>query len=191
MQGECALILFMAKPSSKQSAKANGRIPASVQQAAARGLAAKKAERRGEERRSSTGRGPGERSAFRGIDVFILALLLVLPVAALFPLLAAEARWWAAGIAGVLSLFAFCAMRRDKLCAVNGKWRTPEATLHLFELIGGWPGSYLAQRIYRHKISKTGYQICFWLIVVLYQLVALDYMRGWPWLKALRAAIGF
>ena len=50
--------------------------------------------------------------------------------------------------------------------------------LNGFELMGGWPGSYLAQRFLRHKISKKSYQVIFWLIVVIHQLFALDLIFG-------------
>jgi len=41
--------------------------------------------------------------------------------------------------------------------------------LHLLELLGGWPGAFLAQRRLRHKCSKRRYQFVFWLIVLAYQ----------------------
>ena len=68
---------------------------------------------------------------------------------------------------------------RDKRNAVGGAWRTPESALHLAEFLGGWPAAFLAQRAFRHKISKTGYQATYWLIVLLHQAVALDALNGW------------
>lgn len=65
-----------------------------------------------------------------------------------------------------VSVLTFFSYLRDKRDAVKGKWRTPENTLHLFELLGGWPGGLLAQRFLRHKSSKTTYQIVFWLAVM-------------------------
>ena len=44
--------------------------------------------------------------------------------------------------------------------------RIPEGQLHLLEWLGGWPGSWLAQRWLRHKTSKSVYQWQFWPIVV-------------------------
>jgi len=46
-------------------------------------------------------------------------------------------------------------------------------------MLGGWPGAFLAQRVFRHKTSKLSYQVVFWAIVLVYQLVALDYLTGW------------
>jgi uncharacterized membrane protein YsdA (DUF1294 family) len=54
---------------------------------------------------------------------------------------------------------------RDKNAAERGDRRTPENTLHLLALLGGWPSAFLAQRIFRHKSSKTRFQIIFWLTV--------------------------
>lgn len=64
------------------------------------------------------------------------------------------------------SLAAACAMWRDKRAAERGARRWPESTLHLLELLGGWPGSLMAQRLFRHKTRKLSYQILFWLCVI-------------------------
>ncbi len=76
-----------------------------------------------------------------------------------------------------LSLAAFIMYRVDKQRAESGGQRLPETTLHLTEFLGGWPGAFLAQRFLRHKSVKLRYQIVFWLIVALHQLVALDYLN--------------
>jgi hypothetical protein len=55
--------------------------------------------------------------------------------------------------------------------------------LHLLELLGGWPGAFLAQRRLRHKSSKGSYLFVFVLIVGLHQFLAIDALRGWPFLK--------
>lgn len=67
----------------------------------------------------------------------------------------------------IASVLTFVIYRHDKLAAKSGKWRTPEATLHLFELSGGWPGAFLAQRWLHHKNRKQSYQTVFWCIVCL------------------------
>lgn len=54
----------------------------------------------------------------------------------------------------------------DKSAAANGRWRTKEATLHLFELAGGWPGALVAQRLFRHKTRKQPFQFIFWCAVI-------------------------
>ena len=64
-----------------------------------------------------------------------------------------------------MSLLTIWAYSRDKSAAQSGKWRIPERRLHLFEILGGWPGALLAQLYYRHKSRKISYQIFFWMIV--------------------------
>ena len=66
-----------------------------------------------------------------------------------------------------LSLGCFVAYAIDKSAARKGNWRTPESTLLLLGLAGGWPGAVLAQQWLRHKSSKTSFQWKFYLTVVL------------------------
>lgn len=81
----------------------------------------------------------------------------------------------------------------DKRSAMHGQWRTPESTLHLSELLGGWPGALLAQQLFRHKTRKPGYQVLFWLIVVVHQAFWIDLLfigstltrERWDWLLQL------
>lgn len=72
----------------------------------------------------------------------------------------------------------------DKRKAKTTGWREPEKYLHFMELIGGWPGAFIAQRRLRHKSSKFSYQVVFILIVGLYQYLAIDALQGWAFLKA-------
>jgi len=78
-----------------------------------------------------------------------------------------------------VSLFTYFTYRSDKRRAEKGEWRIPEATLHLAELLGGWPGAFLAQRKYRHKTAKTSYQFTFWAIVLIHQFAAFDSLMDW------------
>ncbi len=68
-------------------------------------------------------------------------------------------------IYAAMSLLTIRAYSRDKRAARLGTWRTPERRLHIFEMLGGWPGALLAQLCYRHKSRKIKYQIIFWMIV--------------------------
>ena len=65
-----------------------------------------------------------------------------------------------------MSLIALAIYAWDKSCAERGTFRTPEKSLHLLELFGGWPGALIAQQWLRHKNRKLSYQIVFWLIVL-------------------------
>lgn len=75
------------------------------------------------------------------------------------------------------SFITFGLYRYDKRQAQTGGWRIPESTLHLAETLGGWPGAFIAQRLLRHKNSKLSYQVTFWLIVLVHQIIALDVLR--------------
>ncbi len=76
---------------------------------------------------------------------------------------------------GGMSLVAFAAYAFDKSAAMRNQWRTPESTLHLMGLLGGWPGALLAQGLLRHKSSKPGFQwVCFATVIL--NLVALSWL---------------
>jgi uncharacterized membrane protein YsdA (DUF1294 family) len=44
--------------------------------------------------------------------------------------------------------------------------RIPEFTLLLVGALGGWPAALLAQRVFRHKTQKAGFQFLFWLSAI-------------------------
>lgn len=66
------------------------------------------------------------------------------------------------------SAVCFAAYALDKRASRTGRRRTPERTLLMLGLAGGWPGAFLAQRWLRHKSSKRAFQAKFWLTVVLH-----------------------
>ena len=66
----------------------------------------------------------------------------------------------------VASLITFFAYGDDKTRASRHTWRTPETTLHLLALCGGWPGALAAQHLLRHKNRKRAFQATFWGTVV-------------------------
>lgn len=74
----------------------------------------------------------------------------------------------------------------DKRKAQRDQWRIPEGTLHLLELLGGWPAALVAQRLFRHKTKKVAYQTVFWLIGFFHQLLAFEVVSG----RSLSRAIG-
>lgn len=87
-------------------------------------------------------------------------------------MLGACAAWYAA-----LSLSVFIAYALDKSAARHGERRTPERTLHLLALAGGWPGGMLAQRLLRHKSRKPAFHVVLWTSALLH-LAALAWL-GW------------
>ena len=71
------------------------------------------------------------------------------------------------GLYILMSLIAFIAYAIDKSAAQNGRWRIQESTLHMFSLIGGWPGAFFAQTKLRHKSRKEEFKDVYWITVLL------------------------
>lgn len=94
-----------------------------------------------------------------------------LPVAAFAVLyLAATLRYGLPAWIGLGYLMAsamcFAAYAADKSAARARGRRTPERTLLLLGLAGGWPGAVLAQQWLRHKTAKTSFRLKFWATVL-------------------------
>lgn len=81
-------------------------------------------------------------------------------------------------IYAVASLATFALFAWDKACARRGARRVSERTLHVCELLGGWPGALLAQAWLRHKSAKLSYRVVLWLIVALHLVL----WAGLAWL---------
>jgi len=71
-----------------------------------------------------------------------------------------------------LSGVTFLAYGFDKRRARRGGRRIPENTLHLMEVLGGWPGALIGQRVFRHKTQKLFFRFVLWLCVVLHLLLS-------------------
>jgi uncharacterized membrane protein YsdA (DUF1294 family)/cold shock CspA family protein len=67
----------------------------------------------------------------------------------------------------VASLITFLVYASDKSAARKSSWRTPESTLHLLSLAGGWPGALVAQQKLRHKSRKQPFRAVFWMTVLI------------------------
>lgn len=81
---------------------------------------------------------------------------------------------WVAPVYWGMSLVTAFVYAWDKRRARRAGWRTAEKTLHTCELLGGWPGALVAQRVFRHKTAKRSFQLIFWLIV-------LGHLAAWAW----------
>lgn len=66
----------------------------------------------------------------------------------------------------VVNAITFLLYAIDKNAAEQGRWRTPEAHLHLLALAGGWPAAAFAQQKFRHKTTKESFRATFWMTVV-------------------------
>ena len=125
--------------------------------------------------------GQNERGRITLANIFSLAALLVLPVVAMQRF--TGGLLWGSIYTVVMSGITYLAFGWDKQQAREKQWRIPEAKLHIMELLGGWPGAFLAQRRFRHKCSKVSYQVVFWVIALTNQLVAFDSLQGWKWMR--------
>jgi uncharacterized membrane protein YsdA (DUF1294 family) len=72
------------------------------------------------------------------------------------------------GLVVLTSLVSFVTYGVDKRRAADGGRRVPERTLLLLAFLGGWPGSILAQRHFRHKTRKLKFLIPFWVVTALH-----------------------
>ena len=74
------------------------------------------------------------------------------------------------------SIVSYWLYAKDKKAAKRGDWRISEKTLHFSSLLGGWPGSILAQQNLRHKTKKVSFRIVF-LITVLLNIGLIVYLH--------------
>jgi len=86
---------------------------------------------------------------------------------------------FAAALYAVASAACFIAYALDKSAARQGRRRTPERTLLLLGLAGGWPGGLAAQQLLRHKSSKTSFLLKFWLTVLVHLAIVAALQAGW------------
>lgn len=130
---------------------------------------------------------PPERTAHKGrhrsgsirslpLKLALFLGLCVLPLGGALQMLWVSGFIWPLCAYGLVSLFSFFQYWNDKNSAEKGRWRTPENTLHIAELLGGWPGALVAQQVFRHKTRKASYQVVFWGIVGLHQFFWVDWL---------------
>jgi uncharacterized membrane protein YsdA (DUF1294 family)/cold shock CspA family protein len=67
---------------------------------------------------------------------------------------------------GVLSLLSLGFYTADKDAARTGARRVPEQSLHLVDVLGGWPGGLVARHVLRHKTRKQPFRAVFWVTVL-------------------------
>lgn len=107
----------------------------------------------------------------------LVVLLTVLVASALRWTLPPQAWAWYGG----WSVLAYLAYSRDKQAARQGHHRTPERTLLVLGLLGGWPGAVVAQERLRHKTQKLSFRASFWASVALnLSALLLAFTPVWP-----------
>lgn len=82
----------------------------------------------------------------------------------------------------LVNLLGFLMARHDKRTAgrsgrARKRDRVPERLFHLAAMVGGWPGTALAFKVYRHKTRKVRFLVAFWAFAVLGTLA----LAGWLW----------
>lgn len=68
----------------------------------------------------------------------------------------------------VLSVVSFLMYHHDKQSAYQGRWRTPESSLHLIDVFGGWIGASFAHRLLDHKATKADFRAVFYATIILH-----------------------
>lgn len=97
-----------------------------------------------------------------------LTLIAAYAAAVVWGVMSHRLPWWTGLLSTLLNLATFIAYWQDKRAAQSHRWRTPESTLQLLALAGGWPGAWFAQQMLRHKTSKRSFQAVYWTCVVLH-----------------------
>lgn len=77
----------------------------------------------------------------------------------------------------IMSLVCMLAMGIDKLSAMRGARRIPEARLFLLALLGGGAGGWLGMYAFRHKTRHMKFVIGFPIIAAVQVLAALYLLR--------------
>lgn len=106
-------------------------------------------------------------------------LLLILPVFALAMAPLPWPSWYAIVHVAVFSAVTYAVIRHANRRSSGSYRYTPDSTLHFFELIGGWPGSLVARKLFQFPHRRARYRFAFWTIVFLWQAAAVDSLFNW------------
>ena len=106
----------------------------------------------------------------------LLLGLLLLPVA--LAALRAGAGQVVAIVYGTASLLTFIGYWEDKRRARKDLRRIPESSLHLGELLGGWPGAFVARSLFRHKTQKPVFTVILVAATILWGAIAVWALLG-------------
>ena len=86
--------------------------------------------------------------------------------------------WLIVGWYVVIGVVTYLIYAKDKAAAQKGAWRTPESTLHLLSIAGGWVGAMVAQTYLRHKSQKAEFRLMYYLTVVINMAGLLFLLNG-------------
>ncbi|UVE19525.1 DUF1294 domain-containing protein [Pseudomonas sp. LS44] len=110
------------------------------------------------------------------VKLLLFVVLCSLPAAGAMKQLLTTGVVWPLLAYPLFSVVSFLQYWGDKHKAQKGRWRTSENSLHVTELLGGWPGALVAQQLFRHKTRKLSFQVVFWAIVLLHQGFWVDWL---------------
>lgn len=117
-----------------------------------------------------------QRLSERKVQWGVLAVLLILPAIGSLGLVKTYSAPWVFVAYIFVSLLAYYFYWDDKRRAQANEWRIPEANLHFWSFVGGWPGAFIAQQQFRHKTKKVSFLLVFWLIVLSHQVLWFDWL---------------
>ena len=99
------------------------------------------------------------------VDLFSIFVVLAFTAIFVIAVVSWNLPYWVIALYVSTSVLSMIAYANDKRAARTGGWRERESTLLFLGLIGGWPGSIIAQQTLRHKTMKAGFVAQFWLTV--------------------------
>lgn len=86
--------------------------------------------------------------------------------------------WAVVGWYVLIGVVTYAMYAKDKSAAQQGTWRTPESSLHLLSILGGWVGAMLAQNYLRHKTQKSEFRLVYYLTVIINLALLLYLISG-------------
>ncbi|WP_182406208.1 cold shock and DUF1294 domain-containing protein [Psychrobacter sp. GP33] len=95
---------------------------------------------------------------FVGVGFYLVLILLAIMD---------KLSWLIVGWYIALGLVTYLMYAKDKAAAQSSEWRTPESTLHLLSVLGGWVGAMVAQTYLRHKSQKVDFRMTYYLTVLI------------------------
>lgn len=112
------------------------------------------------------------------ISIFFLLILSVCAVMGWLPI-------WLAIYYYAVGVLTFLIYGLDKFLALKDKQRVSEKNLNILALLGGWPGAYFGQKLFKHKVSKPSFLRLYWLVsfinlALLVTLLSLFYRQQLP-----------
>lgn len=128
---------------------------------------------------------PGRSNDGSLLLLFAIIFILCMAISAF----AGKLPLWVLELYLIASSWTLITYRLDKMAAKRSHSRTPEKTLHLLALIGGWPGAIIGQKLFRHKSKKLSFQVTFWATIIL-NCAALTWLLSMDGLGFIESMLG-